>query len=127
MKKVLRIISMVIGYILLVTGLGGLLLTLSAIGGDLYAAVLGIPLGLLLRYLSLLNKELNIRILSLVRDVSIISIYWTGSVVFMIMNVPRLTENAMIRLVILAASVVALIFSLKKLRDKKIISSKKIK
>jgi hypothetical protein len=36
------------------------------------------------------------------------------------MNVPRLTENAMIRLIILAASVVALIFSLKKLRDKKL-------
>jgi hypothetical protein len=122
MKKTLRIISMLLGYVFLVTGLGGLLLTLSAIGGDLYAAALGIPLGLLLRYLSLLNRELDIRILSLVRDVSVISIYWTGSVVLMIMNVPRLTENAMIRLFILAVSVVALIFSLKKLSDKKSVS-----
>jgi len=119
MKKTLRIISMIFGFIFLATGLGGLYLTLSPVGGNLATAALGIPLGLILRYLSLLNRELDIRVLTIVRDVSIISIYWTGSVVFMIMQYPGLTQNAMIRLFILAINVVALIFSLKKLRDKK--------
>lgn len=123
MKKVLRIIGMVLGYFFLYTGLGGLYLSLTAIGGNLATAALAIPLGIVLRYLSLLEKKPNIRLLAIIRDIALISIYWTGSVVTMLMYYPGLTQNALIRLIILILSIVVVMVSLKKLGDEKIRAS----